>query len=174
MRLAIDPFRLLLVSLAGWLNQQQQDVIDYLQEENHVLREQLRGKRLRFNDDQRRRLAVRAKKLGRHMLHELTTMVTPETLLAWHRRLIAEKYDGSKRRGPGRPCTKDEIQQLVVRMATENRDWGYRRIQGALANLGHEVGRGTIANILKEQGLEPARNVSGKPPGRSSCQGSRR
>src|SRR5215472_4858493 len=147
MRLAIDPFRLLLISLAGWLNQRQQDVIDYLQEENRVFREQLEGKRLRFNDDQRRRLAVRAKKLGRRMLHELTTIVTAATLLAWHHKLIAEKYDGSNRRGPGRPRTKHEIQQLVVRMATENRDWGYRRIQGALANLGHEVARGTIANI---------------------------
>jgi len=156
MRLAMDPFRLLLISLAGWLNQQQQDVIDYLEEENRVLREQLGDKRLRFNDDQRRRLAVRAKKLGWRTLQQLSTMVTPATLLAWHRRLIAEKYDGSKRRGPGRPRTKDEIQQLVVRMATENRAWGYRRIQGALANLGHEVGRGTIANILKEHGLEPA------------------
>jgi len=155
MRLAIDPFRLLLISLAGWLNQRQQDVIDYLQEENRVLREQLEGKRLRFSDDQRRRLAVRAKKLGRRMLHELTTLVTPATLFAWHRRLIAEKYDG-KRRGPGRPRAKEEIQQLLVRMATENRDWGYRRIQGAMANLGHEVARGTIANILKEHGLEPA------------------
>ena len=156
MRLTLDPFRLLLICLAGWLNQQQQEVIDYLQEENRVLREQLGGKRLRFNDDQRRRLAVRAKKLGGRWLQELTTLVTPATLLAWHRRLIARKYDGSQQRGPGRPCTGDEIQRLVVRMATENRDWGYRRIQGALANLGHEVARGTIANILKEQGLEPA------------------
>jgi len=156
MRLAMDPFRLLLISLADWLNQQQQDLIDYLQEENRVLREQLGGKRLRFNDDQRRRLAVRAKKLGWRTLQQLRTMVTPATLLAWHRRLIAEKYDGGKRRGPGRPRTKDEIQQLVVRMAIENRDWGYRRIQGALANLAHEVGRGSIANILKEHGLEPA------------------
>jgi hypothetical protein len=131
MRLAMDPFRLLLISLASRLNQQQQDVIDYLQEENHVLHEQLGGKRLRFNDDQRRRLAVRAQKLGRRMLQELTTIVTPATLLAWHRRLSAEKYDGSKRRGPGRPRTKDEIRQLVVRMATENRAWGYRRIQGS-------------------------------------------
>ena len=114
------------------------------------------SRRLRLNDYQRRRLALTAKKLGWRMLHELTTMVTPATLLAWHRRLIAEKYDGSKRRGPGRPRTKEEIQQLVVCMATENRDWGYRRIQGALANLGHEVGRVTIANILKEHGLEQA------------------
>jgi len=156
MSLAFDPFRLLVISLAGWLNQRQQDVIDYLQEEDCVLREQLGGKRLRFNDEQRRRLAVRATKLGWRVLQELTTIVTPATLLAWHRRLIAMKYDGSKRRGPGRPSTNDEIRQLVVRMATENRAWGYRRIQGALANLGHEVSRTTIAKILKEHGLEPA------------------
>ena len=156
MRFAIDPFRLLLISLAGWLNEQQQDVIGYLQEENRVLREQLGGKRLRFNDDHRRRLAVRAKKLGWRMLHDLTTIVTPATLLAWHRKLIARKYDGSNQRGLGRPRTRDEIERVVVRMATENRDWGYRRIQGALANLGHEVARGTIANILREHGMEPA------------------
>jgi putative transposase len=156
MRPTLDPFRLLLISLAGYLNQKQQEVIDYLQEENRVLREQLGRKRLRLDDDQRRRLAVMAKKLGRRVLHEVATIVTPETLLAWHRRLIARKYDGSEQRGPGRPRVQDEIQHLVVRMARENRDWGYRRIQGALANLGHEVARGTIANILKEHGLEPA------------------
>ena len=156
MRMTVDPFRLLLISLAGYLNQKQQEVIDYLQEENRVLHEQLGSRRLRLNDDQRRRLAVRAKKLGRRVLHELATIVTPETLLAWHRKLIARKYDGSKQRGPGRPRTQDEIQQWVVRMATENRDWGYRRIQAALANLGFQVGRGTVANILKEHGLEPA------------------
>jgi transposase InsO family protein len=156
MTLALDPIRLLLISLAGWMNQRQQDVIDYLQEENRILREQLGGKRLRFNDEQRRRMAVRAKKLGWRMLSELTTIVTPATLLAWHRRLIARKYDGSRQRGPGRPRVLEEIQRLVIRMATENRDWGYRRIQGALANLGHEVARGTVANILKEHGLEPA------------------
>src|SRR5262249_24094939 len=128
MRLALDPFRLLLISLAGWLNQRQQDVIDYLQEENRVLREQLGGKRLCFNDDQRRRLGVRAKKLGWRTLEDLTTIVTPATLLAWHRRLIAKKYNGSKQRGPGRLRTRDEIQKLAVRMAKENRDWGYRRI----------------------------------------------
>jgi len=162
MTLALDPFRLLLISLAGWLNQRQQDALDYLQEENRVLREQLGAKRLHFDDDQRRRLAVRAKKLGWRVLNDLTTIVTPATLLAWHRRLIARKYDGSKQRGPGRPRTANEIQQLVVRMATENRDWGYRRIQGALANLGHEVARGTIANILKEHELDPAPERNGK------------
>jgi hypothetical protein len=88
MRLTLDPFRLLLISLAGCLNQQQQDVIDYLQEENRVLREQLGCKRLRLNDDQRRRLAGKAKKLGWRVLHELTTIVTPETLLARRRQKI--------------------------------------------------------------------------------------
>jgi putative transposase len=86
----------------------------------------------------------------------VATIVPPETLLAWHRKLVARKYDGSKHRGPGRPQTQKKVQDLVVRMARENRDWGYRRIQGALANLGHVVARGTIANILKRRGLEPA------------------
>jgi len=138
------------------MKQQQRDVIDYLKEENRVLRQQLGSKRLRLSDDQRGRLAAKAKKLARRIVGEVATIVTPETLLAWHRRLIARKYDGSKHRRPGRPRTREKIQDLVVRMATESRDWGYRRIQGALANLGHVVGRGTIANILKAHGLEPA------------------
>jgi putative transposase len=162
MRPSCDPSRLLLVSIAGWLGQQQRDVIDYLQEENRILRQQLGNKRLRLSDDQRRRLAAKAKKLGRRILGEVASIVTPETLLAWHRKLIARKYDGSKQRGPGRPGTQAKIQALVVRMATENRDWGYRRIQGALANLGHELARGTIANILKAHGLEPAPERSRK------------
>ena len=156
MRGTFDPFRLLLISIAGWLSQQQRDAIDYLREENRVLREQLGSKRLRLNDDQRRRLAAKAKTLGRRLLREVATIVTPETLLAWHRKLIAQQYDGSKHRGPGRPRRGDEIENLIVRMATENRDWGYRRIHGALANLGHEVARCTIANVLKKHGLEPA------------------
>jgi hypothetical protein len=90
----LDPFRLVLIAVAGWMNQQQQDAIDYLREENRILREQLGGRRLRLNDDQRRRLASKAKRLGRKMLAAVATIVTPETLLAWHQRLIAEKYDG--------------------------------------------------------------------------------
>ena len=86
----------------------------------------------------------------------MATIVTPETLLAWHRRLIAQKYDGSRQRGRGRPRKSEEIEDLVVRMAKENRRWGYRRIQGALANLGHQVGRGTIAEMLARHGIEPA------------------
>jgi len=144
------------MAVAGWMNQRQLQVIDYLREENRVLREQLGERRLRFTDDQRRRLAAKAKGLGRKLLREIATIVTPETLLAWHRKLIAQKYDGSAKRGPGRPRTADEIETLVVRMAEENLDWGYRRIQGALSNLGHEVARSTIAGILQRHGIEPA------------------
>ena len=152
----LDPFRFLLIAVAGWMNHHQLQMIDYLREENRVLRELLAGRRLRLNDDQRRRLAARAKRLGRKILAELATIVTPETLLAWHRKLIAEKYDGSGKRPVGRPSTDQEVESLVVRMAEENRDWGYRRIQGALSNLGHVIGRSTIAEILKRRGIEPA------------------
>ena len=105
------------------MNHRELQTIEYLREENRVLREQLGEKRLRFTDDQRRRLAAKGKRLGRKVLVELGTIVTPETLLAWHRRLIAQKYDGSKKRGPGRPRTAQEIEQLVVRLANENRTW---------------------------------------------------
>jgi len=152
----VDPFPFVLITLAGWMNQHQRQMIEYLREENRVLREQLGGRRLRFNDDQRRRLAARAKGLGRKLLREVATIVTPETLLAWHRKLIANKYDGTSRRGPGRPRIVGEIEALVVRMAEENRDWGYGRIQGALSNLGHEIARSTIAEILDRHGIEPS------------------
>src|ERR1700720_2464832 len=101
----LDPFRFVLISIAGWMNQRQLQIIDYLREENRVLREQLSGRRVRLNDNQRRRLAARAKGLGPRVLAEIATIVTPETLWAWHRRLIAQKYDGSSKRRPGRPRT---------------------------------------------------------------------
>jgi putative transposase len=158
----LDPFRFLLIAVAGWMNQRQLQAIDYLREENRVLREQLGQRRLRLNDGQRRRLAAKAKGLGRKLLAEVATIVTPETLLAWHRKLIAEKYDGSANRGPGRPRTAGDIETLMVRLAEENRDWGYRRIQGALSNLGHDIARSTIAAILQRHGLEPAPERSRK------------
>src|SRR5712691_300439 len=162
MRAALDPFSSVVISIAGWMNRHQQQVIEYLIEENRVLREQIGSRRMRFSDDQRRRLAARAKKLGRKLLAQITTIVTPATLLAWHRKLIAQKYDGSSNRQPGRPRTATEISNLVIRMAEENRSWGYRRIQGALANVGHVVARTTIADILKRHGIEPAPERSHK------------
>ena len=139
MQARLNPFSFLVVSVAGWMNQRQQQVIEYLVEENRVLREQMGQRRLRFTDNQRRRLAAKAKKLGRKVLAQVATVVTPETLLVWHRRLIANKYDGSASRTPGRPLTSIELSSLVLRMAEENHDWGYRRIQGALSNLGHSI-----------------------------------
>ena len=121
---SLDPFRFLLIAVSGWINQQQLQLIDYLREENRVLREQLGQRRLRFNDDQRRRLAVRAKRVGSKLLGKVSTIVTPETLLAWHRRLIAQKNDGTGKRGCDRPRKWEEIEDLVVRMAKENRSWG--------------------------------------------------
>jgi len=111
---------------------------------------------LHVNDDQHRRLAAKAKGLGQKVLAQMATIVAPETLLAGHRKLIAQKYDGSVKRGPGRPRTADEVERLVIRKAEENRDCGYRRIQGALSNLGHEIARSTIADILQRHGIEPA------------------
>ena len=152
----LNPFSFLVVSVAGWINQRQQHLIEYLVEENRVLREHIGNRRMRFTDDQRRRLAARANKLGRRVLVQVATIVTPETLLAWHRRLIAKKYDGSAYRNPGRLKTLTDISKLVVRMAEENRTWGHRRIQGAIANLGRILAHTTIANILKSHGIEPA------------------
>src|SRR3954463_8403068 len=137
----LDLFRFVLISVAGWMNQHQQQAIEYLREENKVLREQLGSRRLRFTDAQRRRLAAKAKGLGRRTLAAIATIVTPETLLAWHRKLIAHKYDGSANRGPGRPRTQAVVESLVVQMAVENRDWGYTRIIGALSNLGYNLAR---------------------------------
>jgi len=120
-----------------------------------VLREQLGAKRLRFNDEQRTRLARSAKAIRFGKLKEIARIVTPQTLLAWHRRLIAKKYDSSAKR-VGRPRTQGSITELIVRLARENRTWGYASMDGALLNLGHDVGRSTIARVLKKAGIEPA------------------
>src|SRR5215475_1101992 len=121
MQAPLNPFSFLVISVAGWMNQRQQQVIEYLVEENRVLREQLGCRRLRFTDSQRRRLAAKAKRRGRRVLDQVATIVTPATLLTWHRKLIAQKYDGSALRKPGRPLTSTEITKLVVRMAGESR-----------------------------------------------------
>jgi transposase InsO family protein len=154
----------LLLTAAGWVNRHHEDLIDYLREENRVLREQLGGRPLRLTDAQRRRLAVRGRKLGRRALMQVAGIVTPDTILRWYRRLIAQKYDGSKSRCRGRPMTPRTIADLVVRMAVENPRWGYTRIRGALANLGHEVARNTVKRILRGHGIEPAPERSRRTP----------
>jgi putative transposase len=147
----------LIAMVAGWMQRHQQHVIAYLQEENRVLKAQLGQQRLRLTDTQRRRLAALAHSLGCKRLKELATLATPATLMRWYNRLIAEKFDGSKKRKElGRPHVPEEVEQLVVRMAEENPTWGYRRIQGALANLGHHIDKITVRNILRRQHMDPA------------------
>ena len=149
-------WQFLILTLAAWVNRSQQDAIEYLKEENRVLREQLGERRMRFTDDQRRRLAAKARALGRDGLKQIADLVTPDTLLRWYKKLIAKKYDGSRRRGPGRARVAETIRKLVLRMARENSSWGYTRIRGALHNLAHDVGRNTVKRILAEHGIEPA------------------
>jgi hypothetical protein len=143
-----------LTLLFGWLDRQERDALRYLLEENRVLRRQLKGRRLQLTDDDRRGLAARAYQLGRTRLREIATVVTPDTLLRWHRQLIARKWTHA-RRCPSRVGVLTEIRRLTVRMAEENPTWGYTRIQGALKNVGHRVGRSTIARILKVAGVPP-------------------
>ena len=120
----IQAWQLILVAVAGWMNRHQQDVIAFIQEENCILKHKLKGKRIRFTDDERRRLAVKGKILGRKTLLKVASIVTPDTILRWHRKLVAMKYDGSARRGPGRPRVAEEIPELTVQMARENPGWG--------------------------------------------------
>ncbi len=124
--------QLIVAALAGWVNRSQHDVIEYLLAENRVLREQLGDRRLRLSDAQRRRLAAAAKRVGRKGLLGIGTIVTPDTLLRWYPRLVAQKYDGSRVRGVGRPKSTAEIEQLILTMARTNSGWGYTRIRGAL------------------------------------------
>src|SRR5687768_14206594 len=125
-------------------------------EENRVLKARLEGRRLRLDDHERRRLAELGHRLGRRLLAHVATIVTPDTILRWHRELVARKWTYVGARG-GDSGLQVRIRSLVVRMAAENPTWGYTRIQGALKNLGHQVGRSTIARILKAAGIPPSR-----------------
>ena len=149
----MHPWHLFVLILAGWINHREQDVIEYLQTENSVLREKLGKKRILLNDDQRRRLAVKGKILGRKTLEQMATIVTPDTILRWHRELVAAKWDYSGRRKKiGRPPVSAEVVELVLHMARENPNWGYDRIQGALANLGHVLPRTSCLTCLFRKG----------------------
>ena len=145
---------MLLAALIGWLDRRQQETVAYLVEENRVLRKQLQGRRLRLSDDEGCRLAIRGHQVGRRMLRQIATIVTPDTILRWHRQLIARKWTCRNGRRV-RLGVLAEIRRLVVRMAEENPTWGYTRIRGALKNVGHRVGRSTIARILKAHGIAP-------------------
>lgn len=158
------PFAFFVLLVSGWVNRQQGEVIAYLLEENRVLRAVHGRRRLRLTDDQRRCLAVKGQVLGRRRLAAVAGLVTPDTILRWYRRLVAKKYDGSKTRRLGRPCTKPDMGALVVRVANENPTWGYTRIRGGLKSLGHDLARNTIKAILRDHGIGPAPDRGTKTP----------
>src|SRR5437868_7740081 len=146
----------ILAFVTGMVDQELQARIEYLAAENRVLKARLKG-RLKLSDAERATLGEIGHRLGRKVLGEVATVARPDTILAWYRKLVARKFDGSKaRQGPGRPRIKREVEQLIVRMASENRDWGYDRIAGALANLGYKISDQTVGNILQRHALPPA------------------
>jgi transposase InsO family protein len=146
----------LLAYITGSVDQELLLRNEYLVTENRLLRKQIPG-RVRLSDGERKTLAEIGKQLGKQALQEVATIVTPDTILAWHRKLIAQKCDGSQQRlAPGRPKMDEELEALVVRMAQENRSWGYDRIAGALAHLGYTISDQTVGNILKRHGIPPA------------------
>src|SRR5258705_13059585 len=146
----------ILAYVTGTVDQELLARIEYLAAENRILKAQLKG-RLKLSDAERATLGEIGHRLGRNALAEVATVARPDTILAWYRKLVASKFDGSKaRRGPGRPRITREVEQLIVRMAEENRDWGYDRIVGALANLGDVISDQTVGNILHRHALPPA------------------
>jgi transposase InsO family protein len=146
----------LLASITGTVDQELLVRNEYLVTENRILRAQLKG-RVRLSDGERKALAEIGQKLGKKALEEVAKIVKPDTILAWHRKLVAQKFDGSaQRKAPDRPKVDKELEDLVVRMARENRSWGYDRIEGALANLGYHISDQTVGNILQRHGLPPA------------------
>jgi len=158
MKFILQPWQLMLIILASWVNRQQQEVIEYLRVENSVFKEQLGKKRILLNNNQRRRLAVKGKLLGRQQLEQFGTLFTPDTILRWHRQLVANKWDYShrKEKKSGRPRVRQVIVDLTANFAKENPTWGYDRISGALSNVGYHICDSTIGNILKAHGIEPA------------------
>ena len=142
--------------MTGLVNQELLLRNEYLAAENRILRAHLPS-RLRLSDPERSTLAEIAKRLGRKALKEIARVAKPDTILAWYRRLVAQKFDGSRQRAyPGRPRVFPELEALVIRLARENRSWGYDRIAGALANLGHRISDQTVGNILRRHHIAPA------------------
>ena len=156
----VGPLHLLALTIAGWLGRRQAAAIEYLREENRVLRARLPAGRLQFSDHERVRLAVRGQALGRAFLAEIATIVTPDTILRWHHLLVAAKWTFRAKTEHVRIGLMKKIGALVVRFANENPTWGYDRIQGALKNIGHVVAPNTVKKALKSAGLDPAPECS--------------
>jgi len=144
----------LLAYITGTVDQELLVRNEYLVTENRILRHQIKG-RIRLSDSERKTLAELGQKLGKQALQEVAKIVKPDTILGWHRKLVTLKFDGSQqRKAPGRPPIDQEVEALVVRLAQENRSWGYDRIVGALANLGYQT---WPEPPLRWWGIQPAR-----------------
>jgi putative transposase len=146
----------LLAYVTGTINQELLLRNEYLAAENRILRGQIKG-RLLLSEGEKVTLAEIAHRLGRMALEDVAATAKPDTILGWYRKLIANKFDGSKlRRSIGRPKVDQEAERLVLQMARENPSWGYDRIVGALANLGHRLSDQTVGNVLRRHGISPA------------------
>src|SRR6266446_3350545 len=151
-------WKTLLAYITGTVDQELLLRNEYLVTENKILRSQIKG-RLRLSDGERTALAEIGQKLGKKALAEVAKIVKPDTILGWHRQLVARKFDGSmQRKAPGRPPIDQVLEALIVLMAQENRSWGYDRIVGALTNLGYTVSAQTVGNVLKRHGIPVLRN----------------
>lgn len=160
----------LLAYVTGSVNQELLLRNEYLAAENRILRTKLPN-RLRLSNPERITLAEIGKRLGRKALAEVACVARPDTILGWYRKFVAQKFDGSKHRQyPGRPPVSSEAEALAVRMARENSGWGYDRIVGALANLGHFLSDQTIKNILGRTALHPPPSAVKSRPGKTSLQ----
>jgi putative transposase len=149
-------WKVLLAYITGSVDQELLLRNEYLVTENRIMRTQIKG-RVQLSDGERKTLATIGKQLGRQALDEVASLVKPDTILAWHRKLVAQKFDGSQqRKAAGRPKIDEALEALVVRMAQENRSWGYDRIVGALKHLGYTLSDQTVGNILKRHGIPPA------------------
>lgn len=146
----------ILAYVTGTVDQELLARNEYLAAENRILKAQLNG-RPRLSDAERGVLGEIGHRLGRKVLADIATVARPDTILGWYRKLVAHKFDGSRaRQYPGRRRIKREVEELIIRIASENRDWGYDRIAGALANLGHEISDQTVGNVLWRHGLPSA------------------
>ena len=156
MSFLLHPVHVVVTLLTEWVRHEQEKVIEFLRTETEVLLEQLGDKRILLSDDDRRLLAVKGMALEEEDLENVCVIVQPDTLRRWHRELVERNRFKNPQRKTGRPGTDQEIVDLVLRMARENPSWGYKRIEGALSNVGYSICSSTVANILKHHGVEPA------------------
>jgi putative transposase len=149
-------WKTLLACITGWVEEHILLRNEYLAAENTIFRNQVKG-RLHLSDAERQTLAEIGKKLGKQALEEIAKAATPDTILGWHRKLVDQKFDGSKQhKSLGRPRVDKELEDWVAKLAKENRSWGYDRIVGAMAELGYDISDQTVGNILKRRGIPTA------------------